>query len=218
MTSLFLQNLQEHNALLAGLHTLEDAVQQAGRLAGQTLVHGGKVLFCGNGGSAADSQHLAAELTGRFIHDRRPLAAIALSGSLVASEKPEFPPQPASRMAMRPAAAAGPPMAVLIGNGNPFAKLMEDAKLPEATAKLLREKFVCVAVDVTTPAGAKLASQLRSDQYITFGTTTWSPGDSARKQAVAALMPEEKISAFAPPSSAASVVSAWSKVGLSARA
>ena len=79
MTSLFLQNLQEHNTLLAGLHTLEDAVQQAGRLAGQTLAKGGKVLFCGNGGSAADSQHLAAELTGRFIHDRRPLAAIALS-------------------------------------------------------------------------------------------------------------------------------------------
>ena len=79
MTSLFLQNLQEHNTLLAGLHTLEEAVQQAGRLAGRTLAQGGKVLFCGNGGSAADSQHLAAELTGRFIHDRRPLAAIALS-------------------------------------------------------------------------------------------------------------------------------------------
>ena len=79
MTSLFLQNLQEHNALLAGLHTLEAAVQHAGRLAGQALAQGGKVLFCGNGGSAADSQHLAAELTGRFIHDRRPLAAIALS-------------------------------------------------------------------------------------------------------------------------------------------
>lgn len=40
---------------------------------------GGKILFCGNGGSAADSQHLAAELTGRFINDRRPLAALALS-------------------------------------------------------------------------------------------------------------------------------------------
>ena len=36
-------------------------------------------MFCGNGGSAADSQHLAAELTGRFIKDRRPLAAVALS-------------------------------------------------------------------------------------------------------------------------------------------
>ena len=55
---------------------------------------------------------------------------------------------------------------------------------------------------------AKVASQLRSDQYMTLGATTWSPGARARKQAVAALMPEEKISAFAPPSSAASVASA----------
>ena len=36
-------------------------------------------MLCGNGGSAADCQHIAAEMTGRFIGDRRPLAAIALS-------------------------------------------------------------------------------------------------------------------------------------------
>lgn len=36
-------------------------------------------MFCGNGGSAADSQHLAAEFTGRFIKDRKPLPALALS-------------------------------------------------------------------------------------------------------------------------------------------
>lgn len=77
--SLFLENLQEHNALLATLHNLDKEVQQAGQLAAQTLRQGGKILFCGNGGSAADSQHLAAELMGRFIKDRRPLAAIALS-------------------------------------------------------------------------------------------------------------------------------------------
>lgn len=40
---------------------------------------GGKVIFCGNGGSAADAQHLAAELMGRFMIDRAPLAAMALS-------------------------------------------------------------------------------------------------------------------------------------------
>jgi D-sedoheptulose 7-phosphate isomerase len=39
---------------------------------------GGKVLFCGNGGSAADAQHLAAELSGRFYFDRHPLFAEAL--------------------------------------------------------------------------------------------------------------------------------------------
>jgi D-sedoheptulose 7-phosphate isomerase len=79
MSTLFLENLDEHNALLSGLHSLNDAVLQAGQLAARVLQQGGKILFCGNGGSAADSQHLAAELTGRFIHDRRPLAAMALS-------------------------------------------------------------------------------------------------------------------------------------------
>ncbi len=79
MTSLFLQNLEQQQALLASLHSLNDDVLRAGQMAAQTLRLGGKVLFCGNGGSAADSQHLAAELTGRFIKDRRPLAAVALS-------------------------------------------------------------------------------------------------------------------------------------------
>lgn len=40
---------------------------------------GGMVMFCGNGGSAADSQHLAAELQGRFLLDRKPLASVALT-------------------------------------------------------------------------------------------------------------------------------------------
>jgi D-sedoheptulose 7-phosphate isomerase len=40
--------------------------------------NGGKVLFCGNGGSAADAQHLSAELSGRFYFDRKPLYAEAL--------------------------------------------------------------------------------------------------------------------------------------------
>lgn len=43
------------------------------------LKKGGKVIFCGNGGSAADSQHLAAELIGRFQKNRRALAAVALT-------------------------------------------------------------------------------------------------------------------------------------------
>jgi D-sedoheptulose 7-phosphate isomerase len=40
---------------------------------------GGKILFCGNGGSAADSQHLAAELVGHLRRERRPLAGLALT-------------------------------------------------------------------------------------------------------------------------------------------
>ncbi len=44
----------------------------------ETFKKGGKVLFCGNGGSAADAQHIAAELSGRFYKDREPLFAEAL--------------------------------------------------------------------------------------------------------------------------------------------
>lgn len=44
----------------------------------QTYKSGGKVLWCGNGGSAADAQHLAAELSGRFYYDRPPLFSEAL--------------------------------------------------------------------------------------------------------------------------------------------
>lgn len=79
MNSLFLRNLAEHQQLMTVLHDLEPAVAQAGQQLAKVLTQGGKIMFCGNGGSAADSQHLAAELTGRFIKDRRPLAAIALN-------------------------------------------------------------------------------------------------------------------------------------------
>jgi D-sedoheptulose 7-phosphate isomerase len=54
---------------------------KAGSLLAETLRAGGKVLFCGNGGSAADAQHLAAELVGRLdaSRDREPLAGLALT-------------------------------------------------------------------------------------------------------------------------------------------
>lgn len=79
MSSLFLKNISEHQELLGQMTSLAPDVEQAGNLLARCLMTGGKLMFCGNGGSAADSQHLAAELTGRFIKDRRPLAALALS-------------------------------------------------------------------------------------------------------------------------------------------
>jgi len=79
MSSLFVRNLQEHRALFSGLDSLDGAVCEAAEMLAASLARGCKIMFCGNGGSAADSQHLAAELTGRFLKDRRPLAAMALS-------------------------------------------------------------------------------------------------------------------------------------------
>jgi D-sedoheptulose 7-phosphate isomerase len=74
-----LSNLEEHRELFSRLESVEPAVDAAAVLLIEALTGGGKLMFCGNGGSAADSQHLASEFTGRFINDRRPLAAIALT-------------------------------------------------------------------------------------------------------------------------------------------
>ena len=73
------RNLEEHLALFGRLHDLAEPVERAGAAIARSLEAGHKLLLCGNGGSAADCQHIAAELTGRFIKDRRPLAAIALT-------------------------------------------------------------------------------------------------------------------------------------------
>ena len=77
--SLMSRNLAEHLALFQQLTALDEQIAEAGRCLAQSIASGGKLLLCGNGGSAADAQHLAAELTGRFIHDRRPLPGIALT-------------------------------------------------------------------------------------------------------------------------------------------
>ena len=57
---------------------LDRIVAQADDMA-ERLRRGGRILVCGNGGSAADAQHLAAELSGRYVKERRALAGIALT-------------------------------------------------------------------------------------------------------------------------------------------
>ena len=52
---------------------LAEPIRIIGGLLGQSLANGGTLFWCGNGGSAVDSQHLAAELVGRFEQDRRAL-------------------------------------------------------------------------------------------------------------------------------------------------
>jgi D-sedoheptulose 7-phosphate isomerase len=59
--------------------SLTAPIARAGALLAETLRSGGKVLACGNGGSAADAQHFAAELLNRFEIERAPLAAVALT-------------------------------------------------------------------------------------------------------------------------------------------
>lgn len=75
-TTDYLRTVSENFALL---QVAAPQIDAAAELCVTALQSGGKVIFCGNGGSAADSQHLAAELMGRFLMDREPLAALALT-------------------------------------------------------------------------------------------------------------------------------------------
>ena len=61
------------------IETMTEKLEIASKLAIETLKNGNKILLCGNGGSAADAQHIAAELTGRYKTERRGLPAIALT-------------------------------------------------------------------------------------------------------------------------------------------
>ncbi|MGM9512875.1 D-sedoheptulose-7-phosphate isomerase [Roseateles sp. DB2] len=76
---LFTRLLQAHQDLFLNLHRQQVLVSQVGQQLSAVLRSGHKLLFFGNGGSAADCQHLAAELSGRFQRERRPLAALALT-------------------------------------------------------------------------------------------------------------------------------------------
>ena len=71
------ESIAVKRAVLADAAFME-RVEAAAQLMIKSLRDGGKVHFCGNGGSAADAQHLAAELSGRFYFDRPPLNAEAM--------------------------------------------------------------------------------------------------------------------------------------------
>ena len=78
--TLLQRSLQEHlEAIHALLQSSLGEIERAGALITATLNQGGKILLCGNGGSAADSQHIAAELVGRYELHRRAWPAIALT-------------------------------------------------------------------------------------------------------------------------------------------
>jgi len=67
------------NLKLAASKVLAEPLARATELLVEALRGGGKIMSCGNGGSAADAQHFAAELVNRFEMERPPLAAVALS-------------------------------------------------------------------------------------------------------------------------------------------
>ncbi len=71
--------LDEHIEVAQKTKALLPLVEEAANICIESLKNGGKVILCGNGGSAADAQHIAAELSGRFKKERRALAGIAIT-------------------------------------------------------------------------------------------------------------------------------------------
>jgi D-sedoheptulose 7-phosphate isomerase len=70
----------EHaDVLKKTLKNIAEKIEESSDIIAKSLESGGTIFWCGNGGSAADSQHIAAEFVGRFKKDRKPLRSIALT-------------------------------------------------------------------------------------------------------------------------------------------
>lgn len=75
-----LEELKHHqNTIAKVIEQLVPIIETSCKMINETLLSGGKILLAGNGGSAADAQHIAAELTGRYVKERKALPAIALT-------------------------------------------------------------------------------------------------------------------------------------------
>ncbi|MBL3519343.1 D-sedoheptulose 7-phosphate isomerase [Arcobacter lanthieri] len=80
MKNVIIKEFLAHQETIAKvLETMQEPLLEASKIAVETLKNGNKILICGNGGSAADAQHFAAELTGRYKTERRGLPGIALT-------------------------------------------------------------------------------------------------------------------------------------------
>jgi D-sedoheptulose 7-phosphate isomerase len=78
-SEIFAKAIAEHIKVVQAIHDDHSVLERIASKMSAAMLSGNKILWCGNGGSAADSQHLAAELVGRFLRERRGLPSIALT-------------------------------------------------------------------------------------------------------------------------------------------
>ncbi|MBT7696073.1 MAG: D-sedoheptulose 7-phosphate isomerase [Desulfobacterales bacterium] len=76
---MFEQTINDHISCIKNLADIKDIIIKAGEMLTTSLEKGNRILICGNGGSAADSQHFAAEIVGRFEKERTAWPALALT-------------------------------------------------------------------------------------------------------------------------------------------
>ncbi len=79
LSSVVSDAITEHLSVVSQLETQQDSLKRVAAMMSRAIVAGQTIFWCGNGGSAADAQHLAAELVGRFRKERRAIASIALT-------------------------------------------------------------------------------------------------------------------------------------------
>jgi len=79
MIEIIKKELNLHNEVSSKMEKLSSSIESIAKLALDSIKSNGKIILFGNGGSAADAQHIAAELVGRYKTNRRGLAAIALT-------------------------------------------------------------------------------------------------------------------------------------------
>ena len=79
MNEIIKKHLDEHQTVLSTLESLAPQIEKVANHMIQALQNGKTIFWCGNGGSASDAQHLAGELVGRFVGDRKALKSISLN-------------------------------------------------------------------------------------------------------------------------------------------
>lgn len=148
----FRSALEAHQTVIGQLVECTAAIEAAGELLVKTLKQGGKLLLCGNGGSAADCQHIAAECVVRYEKQRQALAAIALTtdSSILTAHANDF---NFDTVFSRQVEALGQPEDCLIaistsGRSNNILKAVEAAQLKGMTV-----------IGLTGCGGGKLGEQ-----------------------------------------------------------
>lgn len=165
LAGVFTDAIAQHVAIIRRLQAQQDAFACAAAIITDCLLRGNKVLWCGNGGSAADSQHLAAELVGRFRRSRRGLPSIALTTdtSILTAVANDF---GYDEVFARQVGALGQPGDVLVGistsgnSKNVCAALQKARQLGASTVAMTGQNGgrmavladVCLRVPSTDPA------------------------------------------------------------------
>jgi D-sedoheptulose 7-phosphate isomerase len=134
-------------------------IAAASRAMVDCLRQGGKILSCGNGGSAGDSQHFAAELVGRFEREREPLAAIALTtdSSILTAVANDY---SFDEIFSKQVRALGKPGDILFGISTSGNSKNVVAAIAAAHAKGMR------VVGMTGRSGGKIASLMQSGDVL----------------------------------------------------